>query len=269
MLTFDGDFRCSTGSGQDTDDVDCQRIVNFSQSDYANSGRFDAFGGLVNLYCLTFGSCGPADIEAAVIRSYVATQEFFTDEGSLRTSIVRQEALIACYEFANNGEQCSLERYQNIDILDSIDSSQELTELALDLLPGGRRPSDPEIESTKRRLEELCVDAKNAVPRGNKTPQQWGREVHNEFEDLILAEGNPRLFGETGYLNQGLANRVGSRWPRGTTAPDAVLGAGRLDPTALYDLKTGIKGIGEIWETRVRANLPPNLANVPVIEIRC
>ncbi|MEM7341948.1 MAG: hypothetical protein AAF467_25110 [Actinomycetota bacterium] len=268
ILVIDENFRCSTGSGQDTDDPDCQAIVNYSQDAYVTSGRYDSAFGIINVWCLSFGSCGPTEIESQVLRSWVASQGYFTDEGGLRDSVIRTEALIFCHEFSADAETCTLERYERVQINDEITSQDELIEIAT-LLAGGVRQPDPEVDSTKSRLQQLCRDAKAAVPRAGKSAQQWGREVHEEFADRIISEGNPRLFPETGYINRGLAQRQGAAWEAGATAPDAVLGDSQAQPKAIFDLKTGTRGIRTSWRTRVRSNLPVGFTDIPLIEIRC
>ncbi len=270
-ILYRSDFRCSEGGGQDTDSDDCRQIVNYSRNIFVNSGRYDSFFGLVNVYCHTLGGCDPTDIESELIASAVASQGHFNPNGSLRDSIVREQLLIACYEQANNGELCSLEIFQEMSI-DPVESTEEYAQLVLDVLsslPGGLRPDDDEIDQVKDRLEQLCREAKMNIPRTTQTAQVWGNELHREFERLIMRDGNPRLFGETGYLDGTIANRRGAAWPGGTTAPDAVLGPNVDMPKAIFDLKTGIRGIGEVWESRVRRNVPDGFRDIPVIEIRC
>lgn len=270
-IIYKDGFRCSEGGGQDTEDDDCRRIVNYSREIYVESGRYDALFGIVNIYCHSIGGCDPTDVEASLIESSVAAQGFFGPDGSLRESKVREELLRACYERANNGELCSLDEFQDVP-LEPVRSTDDFIDLVIDVLSelrGGLRPPDDEVDSTKTRLEELCLDAKAAIPRTTQTPQAWGRQVHKEFDRLIQLDGNPRLFGETGYLSQRTVGRRGAAWPKGTTAPDAVLGPSVDMPKALFDLKTGVKGIEEVWETRVRNNLPMGFDDIPVVEIRC
>lgn len=59
-------------------------------------------------------------------------------------------------------------------------------------------------------------------PRGTLSAQKWGEAVHEEFNRLVNLDRkvNPKFWGETGYLNGGLATKNGSVRPAGSSWPD-------------------------------------------------
>ena len=100
-----------------------------------------------------------------------------------------------------------------------------------------------------------------------ETTQQWGNRVHTRFNELVQAEGNPKMFGETGYSN-------GNVVPRGynlgkSVFPDAVYGIDQAHPEMLFDLKAGFKGIKNGWLTKLASHLPQGLGDIPVFKLGC
>ncbi len=98
-----------------------------------------------------------------------------------------------------------------------------------------------------------------------------GRRVHKEFDDLVSRSGDPELFGETGYLHGRVVQKIGNAWPAGTSAPDGVFGVSRAQPEALFDLKTGEKGILAGWIDTITHNLGQLVGSstVPVFTLHC
>jgi hypothetical protein len=86
---------------------------------------------------------------------------------------------------------------------------------------------------------------------------------------LIAESGDETIFGETGYLNGERVQKVGNRWPSGTSAPDA--GFGTPDqPRALFDLKTGEKPIQQKWLNKLGDNLKGLVTGTPpVFQLNC
>ena len=119
------------------------------------------------------------------------------------------------------------------------------------------------------RRQNLATTACGQISRNGLTPQAYGREVHKVFAQLIKNSGDTTLFSEVGYFGKRLATRTGTRWEKDSTVPDAVFGPNELQPTAIFDLKTGKTSITSKWLNQLRGNLPPAYANVPVIELNC
>lgn len=81
------------------------------------------------------------------------------------------------------------------------------------------------------------------------------------FNELIIQRAVPNLFPETRYSGgQFFPGKTGS----GGQIPDAVLGGpGRDTPKAIFDLKSGFKGIEPGWERKLRSNLPAGTGTSP------
>ena len=97
---------------------------------------------------------------------------------------------------------------------------------------------------------------------GGGTAQSRGMAVHKQFDTIIDNGGAGRkITSETSYVN---GAHDGRYRPRGSSNPDAVLG-NVANPTAIYDLKTGVSGISNSQMSRYERNLP---GGTPVYTIR-
>jgi hypothetical protein len=161
----------------------------------------------------------------------------------------------------------------NIQYFGQIDTPDEMDDL-LNELPGGKAPVLTEEElAAKTRMEELARQACSETPVGNLTAQEWGRAVHSRLEQLIDAERltNEKFFGEVGYLNGDVINGpvTGTKWPLGSSRPDAGFGLDKSQPQLLFDLKTGVKGLVAKWLSRLSINLPKGFEGTPVFKLTC
>jgi hypothetical protein len=273
-LTYDHTSdRCSTGSDrQDFDGPPCSFVVTYSQHLYSERSPSFIEKATCVINPFSLADCVPIDIEGDLIRQAVAEQQIFNHDGKMLGKRTAYELAAACEEAAEFPVAvCSPEDLAKVaeDVASWADIANAIRRF-LDKIPGGRRRPTNEVDQTKKRLEDLCRQAKANRPQApGQSAMSWGTDVHQEFDRLVRAEGNPRLFGETGILNRAVVQRSGAAFPKGTTAPDAILGRAPLEPTAIFDLKTGAASIKSAWTRKLRANLDPLFANVPVIPITC
>lgn len=104
------------------------------------------------------------------------------------------------------------------------------------------------------RFQRLAKRACQETPPVPGQLQKWGTAVHKRFEELVAAERNPMMFGETGYLDRAVIQS--NRRPKGLSYPDAVYGVDPSRPEILWDLKTVLKLIENQWVVKLSANLP-------------
>ena len=240
----------------------CQSIYDWAQAEYQKKSWL----------CKLLTTCQPDDIRKEWIQQAVDVQGLFTyDDGHMRRDFVQDFIAYNCQTVAARPEECFSQTVE--DKADHDYYYQDLEQAVIEILsviPGGTRPPDPEIDTAKSKLEQLAKQACEDVPQlPGQTAQSWGKKVHTRFEELIQNSGDSTLFGETGYLNGQIVGRVnGNLFPKNTTAPDA--GFGTPDrPRALFDLKTGEKGIQASWLGRLTNNLKGIASGVPVFELRC
>lgn len=251
----------------------CEAVYEWRQAAYELGGGYDWAHAI---WCSITG-CTPQDLERGLIETVVDLQGWFTRDGKLRDEWVVGQLTQLCWEVkevpsADCVPELIAQVAEPIDQYSQIDEVTELIEI-LASLPGGTRPPlNAEQQAAKTRVEQLGRQACSEITQGlNESAQSWGRRVHTRFNELINAERatNPKFFGETGYLDGGVVEKVGNAWPAGTSAPDAVYGASQLEPEILFDLKTGVKGLIEKWLSRLSINLPAAFSNVPVFKVTC
>ncbi|WP_395955135.1 VWA domain-containing protein [Actinomadura sp. 3N508] len=242
-------------------DVECKEIYDWAQEEYSKKGWL----------CKLLTTCQPDDIRKEWINQAVDVQALFTyDDGHLRPDYVRDHLADACQALAARPEECFSETIEEKADKEYYyqDLPQALAEI-LSVIPGGVRPPRPDIQEAQGKLDKLAKQACAEVPRGpGQSAQSWGKQVHARFDELVRQSGDATLFGETGYLNGNIVNKIGTRFPKGTTAPDAGFGTPQ-QPEALFDLKTGEKGITAKWLRDLVTNLKGIATGVPVFKLIC
>lgn len=251
--------------------AECLAVNDWAQQKFGEQGWF----------CKLMTSCQPDDLRQEWIEQAVDVQGLFTyDEGFMRQDYVESFVAYNCQRFAVRGEECFSETVEDKadDDYNYQDLGQALQEILANI-PGGSRPPDPEVDEATGKLDKLAKQACREVQRlPGETPTAYGSRVHQRFEELINQLGDPKLFGETGYRNGQVVDRIPGqngeppRWPNDTTAPDAVFGESRNAPRAAYDLKTGEKAIQPKWIKAFLNNLRglvPFGSTVELIELTC
>jgi RHS repeat-associated protein len=115
--------------------------------------------------------------------------------------------------------------------------------------------------STGDLLSGLAGKAQATVGEGSGAV--YGTAVHSEFAAEINALGDSNLSTEVSYLN----GRIVSYGTRGSVRLDVVEGD-PLEPSAVYDLKTGSATLTPGRIAQIQANLPFGYQDIPVTEIR-
>ena len=125
-------------------------------------------------------------------------------------------------------------------------------------------PLDPEAEASADAVDILSgLASKAQVTVGEGSGAVYGTAVHSEFAAEINALGDSNLSTEVSYLD----GRIVPYGTRGSVRLDVVEGD-PLEPSAVYDLKTGSATLTPQRIAQIRANLPSGYQDVPVTEIR-
>lgn len=256
----------STDSGDCV--AECQAIQDWSQSQYAQQGW----------WCKLWTTCQPDDLRAEWIQQAVDVQGLFTyKDGHMRPDFVQDYLAYNCQLYANRPEECLSQTVE--DKANQQYNYQDLAQAVIDILsilPGGTRVPDPEVEQARAKLDKVAKQACSEIsPFPGETAQAYGTRVHDRFQQLVEDLDDPTLFGETGYLNGNVVSRVvfkpgdPPKFPNGTTAPDAVF-PDQQAPRAVFDLKTGQKGITAGWLKKFANNLKGLVTGtVEAIELTC
>jgi len=133
----------------------------------------------------------------------------------------------------------------------------EVVEVEVNTPNFGSSQNFARAEST---TEELMAAAARAAKAVEQEPQPvWGTKVHTEFSRQVKTLG---LNSEVSYK--------GGKWDvygKDSVRLDAVKGP-KNAPEAVYDLKTGKRGLTKARIQQIRDNLPPGYQDIPIIEIR-
>ncbi|GAA3260752.1 putative Ig domain-containing protein [Dactylosporangium siamense] len=219
--------------------------------------------------------CMPEDYEKDLIAKVVEHQQVFNLDGTLRADFVVDKFLMDCWaSAAQPSTDCNY-----VDAVEAADKADYFTDIAVEVgaylvgRRGGQRPElNEQQKAAKETLENLAARACRDAPRGaTETMQDWGKRVHQRFDELVKGLNDPKVAGETGYLDeQVVGTLVGSAKPLNSTWPDAVYGVGGVKrPEMIFDLKTGFKGIAGKWVTKLTVNLPAGFKNIPVFRLGC
>ena len=112
--------------------------------------------------------------------------------------------------------------------------------------------------STQQVLQGLANTVENTLGGRGAVA---GTRKHSLFENLVNALGRNNLHTEVSYLN----GRVVPRGTQGSVRLDVVEGSA-LNPTSVYDLKTGKAGLTPSRISQIQSHIPGG-SNVPVIGI--
>lgn len=116
--------------------------------------------------------------------------------------------------------------------------------------------------SSADEIGDAAGRARATVGPGKGGP--YGTRVHTEFEGEVKGLGRPDLHTEVSY-------KGGEIVPRGTEGSvrlDVVQGASRMEPSAIFDLKTGSAKLTPARIAEIRSHLPPGFRNIPIQEVR-
>jgi YD repeat-containing protein len=113
----------------------------------------------------------------------------------------------------------------------------------------------PFLKGLVRRAYELVPDHISQPVKGTK--------IHSAFERLIKSEGQGEFQSEISYLN----GVVVKRGKKGSIRVDAVLGDPE-HPLAIWDLKTGKRGLSEARKAQIREHLPLGYEHIDITELR-
>ncbi|UII80114.1 RHS repeat-associated core domain-containing protein [Flagellimonas sp. CMM7] len=102
------------------------------------------------------------------------------------------------------------------------------------------------------------ADAVNASVKGTKVHTEWGKLLKEEFGDAIEIE---KSFVKGEVVKGGKASKGGVR-------VDAILYDTKGKPFAIFDLKTGKAGLTTKRIKEIRSQLPAELKEIPILEIR-
>jgi RHS repeat-associated protein len=123
--------------------------------------------------------------------------------------------------------------------------------------------------AVERALVGAARTAKAITPRRSivELDSAWGTRVHTtfaQFVEALRAQGLP-VWDEVVYRNG--RYYPGRRRPKGSIVADVVVGDPR-HPIAIYDLKTGKRGLTPARIRQIRRHLPPGYKNIPIRELR-
>jgi hypothetical protein len=118
------------------------------------------------------------------------------------------------------------------------------------------------VIETQRVLEGVAGEALASVQRAGR-PAAHGTRVHTVFARRVSALGLSQFRVEVSYLN-GLEVRRGTP---GSIRVDVAEGSFEA-PTAIYDLKTGTRGLTPARISEIRRHLPAGSKDIPILEIR-
>ncbi len=104
-------------------------------------------------------------------------------------------------------------------------------------------------------IDELASSV-NAAVRGTNIHTQWARLLKERYGNAVRTERSFLDGVEYDYS------------PKGSIRVDAIMHDASGNPVAIYDLKTGAAGLTESRIAEIRAQLPENLKDVPIKEIR-
>ncbi len=114
-------------------------------------------------------------------------------------------------------------------------------------------------------MQQLATAARNAVGALgiSFSAPGYGTAAHAELGKLI--KGSPEYFSEISY-------RDGVVVPYGT--PDSrraevVFGVDPTKPEAIFDFKTGRRGISGRWRSEIWQHVPDGYNNIPIIALAC
>ncbi len=125
----------------------------------------------------------------------------------------------------------------------------------IDLAIQGVEHGAPEVEDL---LVQTAIKAKQAVESGSGAT--YGTAVHTAFENEVKALGRSDLSTEVSYFER----RIVPRGTPGSVRLDVVEGS-RLNPTAIYDLKTGLARLSQTRIDQIRAHLPLDALDIPIV----
>jgi hypothetical protein len=124
---------------------------------------------------------------------------------------------------------------------------------------------NPQINKTSVILVKTLAEAMNKVRREDYEPAQYGSRVHKEFADLLRqknVEGIELIDIERSFGPQG-STYYGAN---GSVRPDVILRDKNGKIIAIYDVKTGARGLEQNRADRLRWLTGAN-PDVPVIEL--
>jgi hypothetical protein len=247
--------------------LECAAIHEWRQRMYENDGGYNWW----HVFRCA-GDCMPEDYERDLIAKVVDYQQQFNADGTLRADQLGEGFAAACWAWAATpSTDCRLD--DAVSAADHADYFTDVVDVMAAYLggrPGGKRPElNQDQQAAKQKLEQMARRACNDTPRqSNETMQKWGERVHERFDELVTADPDPKLLGETGYLNRAQAFKNGAARPKDSTFPDAVYGTA-MQPEMIFDLKSGFKGIPGSWLTKLTANLPVGYTDIPVFKLVC
>ena len=124
------------------------------------------------------------------------------------------------------------------------------------------------IDDTTKKLTSTLVDVMEAMDKvvPARTPQLYGMAVHKAFEIAVRSK-NLRGIGTKGVETTFSLDRANAPYGfKGSIRTDVVLRNEIGDVMAIYDVKTGERGIDSTREAELRAKTRAG-PNVPVIEM--
>jgi len=125
---------------------------------------------------------------------------------------------------------------------------------------------DPLINMVDEATANLTQLANQAVPAGKDAANAAvrGTLIHSEFKNLVEQAYGKAAQTEVSYLG-GVKVDYGTP---GSIRLDLVLKSPQGEPIGIFDLKTGSSGLTPARMDQIRSNLPADLKDLPIQEIR-
>ncbi len=166
----------------------------------------------------------------------VDLQAFYSRDENVKAEVAEAYYTMNCVNQSNLPDlECSTENLKKVIAEDGMTWAELAVEITFMYrsMKGPRKPpmSAGHLDAwtlVQRLAWKACssVSYPQMPPRlmNSAEAQQWGRDVHKEFERLIQAArtANPKLFGETGYYDSGKSIVPGPSKVKGHRYPDAV-----------------------------------------------